>query len=175
MTRKGRIRDVWTKSVAKLSCATAPVITNTNMNKMTAKYVREFVHQMSNTPVRGVVLSFYTQIKGHDSALFLSDRERKKTLITIRELQDEYKDFILTSNYMTYLFTPGSGLETWNSPKNCPVARYSRAFTSDGHVHLKCAMGEDSVCERCGCGMAPLFKSLERLDFRTMKWLISVL
>ncbi|MHA1227417.1 MAG: radical SAM protein [Candidatus Hodarchaeales archaeon] len=175
LTRSGKIRDVWTRSIERLDYATAPVITNTNMNRITAPHIKEFVAEMSKTSVRGMVLSFYTKIQGQDDELQLSDHQRKKVLNQIRELKKEYGDFILTTNAMGHFFTPGSGLECWNKIEKCPVARYSRAYTSDGKEYTKCAMGDSSVCDRCGCGMAPMFKSLEHLDLPTFKWVLSVL
>ncbi|MHA1974541.1 MAG: radical SAM protein [Candidatus Hodarchaeales archaeon] len=175
LSRSGKIRDVWSRSIEKLDYATAPVITNTNMNRITAPHIKEFVEEMSRTSIRGMVLSFYTEIQGQDDRLKLSDKQRKKLLFQISELRKEYKDFILTTNMMTHFFTPDSGLENWNTIDKCPVAKYSRAYTSDGKEYAKCAMGDTSFCNRCGCGMGAMFKSLEHLDISTIKWLLSVL
>ena len=171
----GKIRDVWSRSIKYLESASAPVITNTNINKLTSNHLGEFVAEMSKTSIRGMVLSFYTQIKGQNHQLALTDHERKKVLYELSTLRKEYPNFILTTSHMAHYFTPGTGLNAWNSPQLCPVACYSRAFTSNGTMQEKCAMGESSDCHRCGCGMGPIFNSLTRLDWRTWKWILTVL
>lgn len=176
-TPSGKIRDVWTRSIGQLDSASAPVITNTNINQLTVNHIREFIEEMSKTSIRGMVLSFYTGQQNllQNQMLQLTDRQRKRALFDLSLLRKEFPDFILTTSYMAHYFTPGKGLNAWNSPESCPVAFYSRAFTADGQIQEKCAMGVTSDCENCGCGMGPMFNSLLKLDWRTWKWILSVL
>ena len=168
-------KDYWTKSVNDLSTASAPVVTNTNLNRITIKDLVPYIHKMAKTDIRGMILSFYTPLDGENANLALSDKKRTKALAIIDNLRKEYDNFILTTAYIShyYSFSKG-GLESWNSPETCPVAIYSRAYSSNGKMFPQCAMGKGAHCDRCGCGMAPLFKSLLRLDYKTMKWLLTV-
>ena len=122
-----------------------------------------------------MIISFYTPFDSEEANLALSDKQRSKAIAIINNLREEYEDFVLTTAYMSHYYSFNkNGLESWNSPETCPVAVYSRAYTSNGKMWPQCAMGETAHCERCGCGMAPLFKSLLSLDIKTIKWLLTV-
>jgi MoaA/NifB/PqqE/SkfB family radical SAM enzyme len=168
-------KDYWNKSVNQLLTASAPVVTNTNLNQLTIKDLVPYIHKMAKTDIRGMILSFYTPFDGENANLALSDKQRTKAIGIIDNLRKEYENFILTTAYMNHYFSfRKGGLESWNSPETCPVAIYSRAYSSSGKMYQQCAMGKGAHCARCGCGMSPLFKALLRLDYQTIKWLITV-
>lgn len=176
MRKTASYKDYWTKSVNQLSTASAPVVSNTNLNRITIRDLVPYIHKMAKTDIRGMILSFYTPFDGENANLALSDKQRTRALAIIDNLRNEYyDDFILTTAYMShyYSFRKG-GLESWNTPETCPVAIYSRAYSSNGKMWPQCAMGIGAHCERCGCGMAPLFKSLLRLDYKAIRWLLTV-
>lgn len=163
------------KVLVSLQESSSPVISNTMLTGLNKKYLEKFADIMSKTSLKGIIFSFYTQIKGKEGIFHIEDNERVDLIRRILKLRKEYPKFIFFTSRMGYYHNPNSGLKKWNDSSICPVAKYGLAYGVDGRQKNPCAMGDKTVCARCGCGMNSIFLASMNGDISSLGFLYKML
>ena len=168
-------RGAFKKVIETLPESSSPVVSNTMLTNQNKKYLKKFVDEMSKTSLKGIIFSFYTEIKGKTGIFNLEDFQRVSLIRNILKLRKEYPGFIFFTPRMGYYNNPNTGLNKWNDSSICPVAKYGLAYGVDGRPKKPCAMGDKTVCTRCGCGMNSIFLSSMDGDIRAIGFLYKMI
>ncbi len=117
------------------------------ISKINNVCIEDFVDEWSHTKVPGINFSFYTPVKGVPDEFKLTPQERDPIIRRIRNLKQEYKNFIVnTDDCLKFLTSEYSHDVT----DNCTGAKTMLFVKPNGEINEPCAVGPNPDCDNCG-------------------------
>lgn len=119
---------------------------------------------LEETPVGGLILSFYVPKKNDTSGLgWQSLKERDPAVKKALSLKKQYPDYILNKELAFELMSSQNALEVTN---NCPTQRFfvPMYLGEDGFEQPFCCYGNDVNCDLCGAWGNFHITALMKLD-----------
>jgi sulfatase maturation enzyme AslB (radical SAM superfamily) len=124
---------------------------NCVVTKRNEENLEEFiVNLQKETPLRGVIFSFYVPKEIDNSGLsWKSLEERDLTIKNVINLKKKYPDYVLNNVMVLELMLSQNALEITN---NCPVKNYMVPLYlgENGFTQPFCCYGNDVNCDLCG-------------------------
>ncbi len=123
------------------------------VNSMNIDCIPEFVEEWSETPINGVIFTYYAPMKNKHSELIVKDKQKYVLVSMLNELKMRYKKFIYNSPLMIEMLKP-----KYNKvlAQNCPMNIHNKNgrchsihMNHDGSIRKPCALGPYADCFQC--------------------------
>lgn len=140
------------------------------ITKINQECLEEMVVEWSKTNIRTIGFGFYTPILGKDNEkIWLDFKARDLVIERILKLKKKFPSFINTSETMLNNFRSDKCQEITEKCRRDYAPYISMCFDSMLKRKFPCVIGENAMCEKCGCGGAILTENIKSGDWSFLK------
>lgn len=148
------------------------IITNTTIFAMNKNEPEKLLREWSGSRIKGMTFNFATPMRESNGSMYLNDEERNEVIDELLHLKNQYGDFILVSKEWLNNLRPEK-VKAWY--KNCPTRNFALSLASNGKKKNPCILGQNAICEFCGCHVPVIIQSIKKFDFETFRILAKML
>ncbi|MEM5794360.1 MAG: radical SAM protein [Candidatus Aenigmatarchaeota archaeon] len=138
------------------SSPTDCIVGTSTLNSINHNYITEIVESAMDLGLRAIAFNWYTPFSNNDP-LWVDYQQRNRDIDLLIKLKEKYYDFIAnTTEELEMMRNSG-----WT--KRCPNW-CTLSIDAYGKIKKPCVLGENVLCEKCGCHVFPsVLLTIEKL------------